>query len=93
MIEVLALVCLTEALAFAGAFFFAQRDRAHERTGWAKEKERLLDRVMAKDLSEYKTYGERPPAPPIPQVIDDEDEARYASRVSTYPERREDEAA
>lgn len=85
MNDALVFVCLAEAVAFATAFFFAQRDRQRERAAADAREQKLLDRVMARDLAEFKAYEPRPASPPIPQVVDDEDEARYAARVRMYP--------
>lgn len=79
MTELLVLIVLVE-VAQVAAFFFAMRDRSHERAQSAEERDRLLDRVMSRDLTEYKALAERPSVPPVPQVLDDEAEAQYMVR-------------
>lgn len=80
MTEALILACLTQAAAFVAAFFFAQREHACQRAEWSAERARLLDRLMARDWREYVALtNTAPAAEAAPQVVTDEDEARYAS--------------
>lgn len=71
-------MCLIEAAQVA-AFFFALRDRAAERREWAKERERLLDRVMAPDYYALKAYEPRPETPERP--LTEEERKRAAEDV------------
>lgn len=49
-------MCLAEAAVITAAFLVAQR-------GWSKERARLLDRIMARDYAEYRSYTQTPVAP------------------------------
>lgn len=74
MIEVFAAFA-TGAASTGAAFFFADR--------WAKrERTQLLDRLMARDLGEFKAYEPRPEAPkPVlteAERREQEDDARVA---------------
>lgn len=51
------------AAPMAAAFFFVQRDRRHERAAFDVREQKLLDRLMARDLTEYKTHEPRPDVP------------------------------
>lgn len=90
--EFIALLALN-ALVLTGAFFCVRRllddarvredalrsDHAAERGTRDARERALLDRIMAADWPTYKTHVMQQDAAPVRQVIDDEDEARYAA--------------
>jgi len=83
LIEIVLGAVLLAAPVVAGAVVFcAWREKVvqYERREWQSERQRLLDRIMSRDYTEYRTLeGARIPRE-IPQVLTDEEEAELYRR-------------
>lgn len=72
MIEALAIAAV--AAGFSAAFFAVVRDHAQARADWAKKEERYLDRIMARDLVDFKSQSGDRPWKPVRRTLTDEEE-------------------
>lgn len=76
-----ALIVALVAVAFAAAFFIQARDRKSERASADAREKQLLDRLMSRDFSEYRTLTHQTaPRPAIRQMVGDEEEAEEDER-------------
>jgi len=83
--ELVALIAIVAVLTMA--FFTVrnhERDRKHfkeERQEWKEDRKEMLNRIMARDYTEYVTLEGINQPEQVIQVIDDEDEAEYLGEV------------
>ena len=85
MTEVFAVILL--GLAFAAVLFY----HAVESAAWRDERSRLLDRIMARNYTDF-VYAKSPETVETPQLLTDEAEAAWhAENMKLHPELYPDE--